>query len=182
MPPRFAELYCLSNFSFQRGASHPEELVTQAAAFGYEALAITDECSLAGVVRAHRCIREHSLPLRLIIGSEIRLEDGPALVLLACNRKGYGQLSRLITRGRRAADKGQYRLLRSDLDRGLDGCLAVLLPHGLPDADTEAAANWLAARFPDAAWLAFVQTLDGLDATRLETLRLIGARTGLRLI
>ena len=88
MIPRFAELHCLSNFSFQRGASHPEELAMQASAFAYEALAITDECSLAGVVRAHRCIREHALPVRLIIGSEIRLEDGPALVLLACSRKG----------------------------------------------------------------------------------------------
>ena len=182
MIPRFAELHCLSNFSFQRGASHPEELATQAAAFGYEALAITDECSLAGVVRAHRCIREHALPVRLIIGSEIRLEDGPALVLLACTRKGYGQLSRLITRGRRAADKGHYRLLCSDLEHGLDDCLAVLLPPDLPDKNTEAAAHWLACCFPGAAWMAFMQTLDGRDAARLTQLRLIGARTGLRLI
>ncbi|MBR0565028.1 error-prone DNA polymerase [Azoarcus sp. L1K30] len=182
MIPRFAELHCLSNFSFQRGASHPEELATQAAAFGYEALAITDECSLAGVVRAHRCIREQALPVRLIIGSEIRLEDGPALVVLACNRMGYGQLSRLVTRGRRAAGKGHYRLLRSDLEDGLDNCVVVLLPPSQPDADTQATAHWVASRFPGAAWLAFTQTLDGHDATRLEKLRLIGERAGLRLI
>ncbi len=79
MSTSYAELHCLSHFSFQRGASSPEELAERAAALGYAALAITDECSLAGVVRAHVALRALPDPKpALIIGSEIRLADGPA--------------------------------------------------------------------------------------------------------
>jgi error-prone DNA polymerase len=126
----YAELHCLSNFSFLRGASHPEELVERAAALGYAALAVTDECSVAGVARAHVAAREHGL--RLIIGSELRIDDGPRLVLLACNRRGYGQLCRLITRGRRAAAKGSYRLVRADF--GGIAAVASVAFAGLPVA------------------------------------------------
>jgi DNA polymerase III alpha subunit len=69
--PAYAELHCLSNFSFLRGASHPEELVARGAKLGYRALAITDECSFTGMVRAHIEAKRLSLPL--IIGSELRL-------------------------------------------------------------------------------------------------------------
>ena len=137
MTPDYAELHCLSNFSFQRGASHPEELVARAAEYGYAALAITDECSLAGVVRAHSALRAHPGDPRLIVGSEIRLEDGPCLVLLAADRAGYGRLSRLITDARRAAAKGRYRLDRSGLAAAArDGLLALLVPPAdiLPEA------------------------------------------------
>ena len=82
--PGYAELHCVSNFSFLRGASHPEELVARAAALGYAALALTDECSLAGVVRAHAAAREAGLPL--IVGSEFRLADGLRFVALATSR------------------------------------------------------------------------------------------------
>ncbi|NJD06761.1 MAG: PHP domain-containing protein, partial [Methylococcaceae bacterium] len=89
----FAELHCLSNFSFLRGASHPEELVEQAARLGYRALALTDECSLAGIVRAHQAAKQHGIAL--IVGGEFRLDDGLKFLLLAPNRQAYGQLSRL---------------------------------------------------------------------------------------
>ena len=77
----YAELHCLSNFTFLRGASRAEELVARAHALGYAALAITDECSVAGVVRAHTALRElresgAAVALRLLIGSELRLDDG----------------------------------------------------------------------------------------------------------
>ena len=114
----YAELHCLSNFSFLRGASHPEELVERAAHLGYTALAITDECSVAGVVRAHLAARNHAL--KLIVGTELRLDDGLRCVLLATNRVGYAQLCRLITRGRRAARKGEYKLERRDLEGEAD--------------------------------------------------------------
>ena len=104
MLPAYAELHCLTNFSFLRGASQPEELVVRAAALGYAALAVTDECSVAGAVRAHIAAKEQAL--KLLIGTELRLEDGPKLVLLATNRAGYGNLAELITRGRRSAEKG----------------------------------------------------------------------------
>ena len=121
--------------AFLRGASHPEELVARAKELGYAALAITDECSLAGVVRAHVEAKnakdaEHdkSAEFPLIIGSEFRLDDGLRLVLLATDRESYGRLSALITRGRRSAEKGSYRLTRADLADGVEGCLALWIP------------------------------------------------------
>ncbi len=134
--PDYAELHCQSNFSFQHGASHPEELVERAAALGYSALALTDECSFAGVVRAHQAVRRlqaQGCALRLIVGTWLRLADGPALVLLACNAPGYAALSRLITRGRRAARKGRYHLTRQDVGaERLDGCVALLTAPTAP--------------------------------------------------
>src|SRR3954471_18546955 len=108
--PDYAELHCVSNFSFLRGASHAAELVGQAHALGYSALALTDECSLAGIVRAHIAAKEYGL--KLISGTEVVLQDGPKLVLLATNREGYGNLCELITLGRRRVKKGTYSLCR----------------------------------------------------------------------
>ena len=98
--PDYAELHCLSNFSFLRGASHPEELVERAAALGYAALALTDECSFAGAVRAHQAAKDCGL--HLIHGAELRLEDGMKLVLLATDRAAYGAISSLATSSREA--------------------------------------------------------------------------------
>ena len=120
--PDYAELHCLSNFSFLRGASHPQELVARAKALGYRALALTDECSLAGVVRAHQAAKECALPL--IFGSEIRLEDCK-LVVLATDRRSYGAISSLITTGRRRSKKGRYSLGRADVE-ALQGTGALL--------------------------------------------------------
>ena len=99
----YAELHCLTHFSFLRGASHPAELVQQAHALGYSALAITDECSLAGVVQAHVATRD--FPLKLIIGSEFHSEEGLHFILLAPDRRAYGQLSTLISRARRRSGR-----------------------------------------------------------------------------
>ena len=126
----YAELHCLSNFTFLRGASRPEELVARAHELGYAALALTDECSLAGVVRAHVAAKAGGL--KLIVGSEFRVEEGLRVVLLATDRTGYGHLSALITRGRRNALKGSYRLVLADILDGLPGCLALLLPQPMP--------------------------------------------------
>ncbi len=102
--PVYAELHCLSDFSFGRGASSARELFERAKRCGYTALAITDECSLAGIVRAHEAARETGV--KLIVGSEIQLEDGPKLVLLVENQDGYTNLCGLITQGRRASTQG----------------------------------------------------------------------------
>src|SRR5471032_638967 len=112
MSPEYVELHCLSNFSFQRGASSARELFERAKLHGYQALAITDECTLAGIVRAWQAALDCELPL--IIGSEMRIDDGPSVVLLVENLPGYQALCRLITLGRRRAKKGQYLLLRSE--------------------------------------------------------------------
>ncbi|MFM7922827.1 MAG: PHP domain-containing protein, partial [Planctomycetaceae bacterium] len=107
------ELHCRSNYSFLEGASHADELFAQAKLLGYAALAITDRNSLAGIVRAHVAAREAGV--RLIVGAEIVPEDGPPLVLLPVSRAGYGRLSSLITAGRRRIEKGQCRILMSDV-------------------------------------------------------------------
>src|SRR5690606_22032490 len=136
MIPAYAELHCVPNFSFLRGASHPEELLDRACELGYAALAITDECSLAGVVRAH--LRARTTGLHLLIGAEFAageldrpgdLPGTPRLVLLARNRNGYGNLSQLVTAARRRAPKGCYRLLPEDLRHGLADCVAPWVPR-----------------------------------------------------
>ena len=175
--PAYAELHCLSNFSFLRGASHPEELVARAHQLGYSALALTDECSLAGVVRAHGAAKECGL--QLILGSEIRLAGGPRLVLLATEREGYGNLSEFITRGRRRGVKGRYILQTEDLDQGLTGCLALLLPGAVPDVTQ---ARWVAERFPGCAWIAVELLCGPDDRARLAALRELGAASGLPLV
>jgi error-prone DNA polymerase len=178
MLPAYAELHCLTNFSFLRGASHPEELVMRAHALGYAALAVTDECSLAGVVRAH--VAAKAAGLKLVIGAEIALADGPKLVLLATNRAGYGNLSELVTKGRRAAAKGRYRLARADLDAGLDDCLALLVPRGMPD--DSAHARWVARIFPERAWIAAELHCGPDDRARLAALRALAQAAALPLV
>ncbi|MGZ0080790.1 error-prone DNA polymerase [Methylomonas sp. YC3] len=155
----FAELHCLSNFSFLRGASHPEELVEEAARLGYQALALTDECSLAGVVRAHLAAKKHHI--KLIIGSEFVLEGGLKLVLLATDRSSYGNLSALITLARRQAEKGSYRLTRSDLAAHCpQGCLAIWLTN---DCYREEDGYWLKQLFAGDLWLGIGLFLSGRD-------------------
>jgi error-prone DNA polymerase len=174
--PAYAELHCLSNFTFLRGASHPEELVERAAELGYAALALTDECSLAGVVRAHVAAGECGL--RLIIGSELRLADGPTVVALAATAEGYARLSRLITRARRRTPKGEYHLTRADLEDGLPGCLLLWVPGQTPD---EEHGRWLAAHFAGCVWIAAELHCDN-DDHRLALLTALGTRLGLPMV
>jgi error-prone DNA polymerase len=176
-PLRYAELHCITNFTFLRGASHPQELVEQAGSLGYTALAITDECSVAGVVRAHMAAKGKAL--KLIIGAEFRLECGLRFVVLAIDRRGYGRLCRLITRGRRAASKGEYSLTRADLEEcGLEQCFVLWLPGAQP---REEEAGWLASRFPRVR-IAVELLCGGTDREHLATLESIGRRLDLRLV
>jgi error-prone DNA polymerase len=125
--PGYAELHCLSNFSFQRGASHPEELVARAAQLGYQALAITDACSVAGLVRAHTEAKK--LGLQLLPGAEFALPEGSTLVALPHSLDGWGNLCEAISQARRAAPKGRYQIGWSDLAASpLPACEVLLLP------------------------------------------------------
>jgi error-prone DNA polymerase len=169
MLPEYAELHCLTNFSFLRGASHPEELAARAAKLGYSALAVTDECSLAGVVRAHVAAKEHGL--KLIVGTEFRLADGPKLVLLATDREAYGNLSQLITAARRRSRKGSYRLGWDDLGTGAPGCLVLLAPDEPPKLED---AQRVAHLFPGRAWIAAELHCGPDDRARLEALLDLG--------
>ena len=208
--PPYAELHCVSNFSFLRGASHPEELVDRARELGYAALALTDECSLAGVVRAHLQARSHDFPL--LIGAEFSLRHHttghlrnpvrsmpllPAdlvtpdsvmqarLVLIARNREGYGRLSELITRARSRAPKGSYQLLATDLDDGVAHCTALLLPAQGPltnQPELTTLARDIRERFGTRAWLGVELLAWGHDSQRLEALRALGRLSGLPLV
>ena len=183
--PAYAELHCLSNFSFLRGASHPEELVERAKRLGYAALALTDECTLAGVVRAHLAAKDAGLPL--ILGSEFTLDDATKLVLLASDRESYGDLSQLITRGRRQARKGAYRLTRDDVRGCASACLALWLPamdlHAgdLPDALRRDAA-WLQHAFPGRAWIGVELLAQAGDTARLARCDALSRASGVPLV
>jgi len=128
------------------------------------------------VVRAHAAAKECGLPL--ILGSEVCLSGGPQLVLLAADREGYGNLSELITRGRRRGVKGRYVLEAGDLDQGLSGCLALLVPGAVPDV---AQARWLAERFAGRAWIAVELLCGANDKARLAALRALGEACALPL-
>jgi error-prone DNA polymerase len=189
--PAYAELHCLSNFSFLRGASHPEELVERALSHDYSALALTDECSLAGVVRAHRAAK--AAGLRFIVGSEMKTTDGLKLVFLACNRHGYGNLSALITLARRRAEKGSYTLQRNDLEAvspsgAVPDCLVLWVPgeHASTIGSTAGPrgddGRWLAERFPGRCWIAVELHAGPDDAARLAGLQALGVACGLPLV
>ena len=198
--PAYAELHCLSNFSFQRGASHPEELIARAAHLGYTALAITDECSLAGVVRALAEAVQHP-SLSWIVGSEFRLtpEDKSLelgsvhLVALAQHREGYGNLAEMITLGRMRGPKRSYRLHAQDFSapaneqshlRGLPGCLMILVPDA--DASPErtlAQTRWAAQTFGEGrVWLALERRHRADDDRHLAHLRAISVECGVPLV
>lgn len=211
-PPAYAELHCLTAFSFLRGASEPAELMERAGLLGYAALAITDECSLAGVVRAHKQLRlmreaaEHAartaaeeagtaprpipaLP-RLLIGSEFIVRDDAGqprfkLVLIAQNLNGYGNLSQFITRLRRASPvKGEYTLhWRQIVPEKLADCLALLvLPRDAGDTELAAPAHWALQHFTGRAWLAVELLREAGDAAWLQRLQTLSEDTALPLV
>jgi error-prone DNA polymerase len=200
--PAYAELHCLSHFSFQRGASHPAELVERACQLGYSALAITDECSLAGVVRAHAVLPElQALHLRtdkpvptlkLLIGSEFTVHpaadepEGPIfkLVVLACKREGYGNLSEFITLLRRDSPKGQYYLRIDQITAGaLADCVLLLVPPRPCSTEVlNRLGGWAARLFAGRLWLA-AELLSAWDDTEwLAQLRAASQATGLPLV
>ncbi|HEX5738880.1 MAG TPA: PHP domain-containing protein, partial [Hydrogenophaga sp.] len=162
--PSYAELRCVSNFSFLCGASKPEELVERAQALGYSALALVDECSLAGIVRAHVAAKKQGL--KLLVGSQFQVQcDTPfTLIVLATNLNGYGNLCEFITRLRRTAPKGTYRLGLDGIDAGaLNDCLAIGVPdRGCDQVQMDAMARWLLQHFLGRCWLG-VEQLRRLD-------------------
>jgi error-prone DNA polymerase len=172
----YAELHCLSNFTFLRGASHPDELVERAAELGYAGLALTDECSVAGVVRAHAAAKGRAT--KLVIGSEFASTEGLHVVVLAPDRAAYGALCKLISVARLATAKGKYRVGRDDIARCLTGsaCVVLWLPSEFPDLTTGA---WLHERFGGRVWLAVELSANGRDRELLARLRTCATRLGM---
>jgi error-prone DNA polymerase len=173
----YAELLCISNFTFQYGASHPFELVKRAKVLNYQAIAITDECSLAGIVRAHEVAREVNLPL--IIGSQFTLPTGERIALLAPTQDAYTQLCALITRARRAASKGHYTITRHDFEAGVEHCIGLLIPGRQPDSDS---AAWFASLPLAHLYLACTQHLAQQDDQRLHELLALSQSLGLKAV
>ncbi len=174
----FAELHCRTNYSFLEGASHPDELVQQAAALGYRALAVTDRESLAGVVRAHVAAKE--VGLKLIIGAELHPSDGPPVVVWAMHRAGYGRLSRLITVGRRRAEKGRCQLTLEDIAQHSDGLLAGVVLTKLSESD--ASCNAYREAFGDRLYGLAELHRGPEDRTRLNHWRDWSRETGIPLL
>ena len=182
--PDYAELHCVSNFSFQRGASHPHELVERAAALGYRALALTDECSVAGVVRAH--VRAKALGLHLIVGSEFAY-PGFRLVALARNALGWGNLCQFITTARRSAAKGSYQMGPLSDVQQLQGCELLLVPERTVQNATDFVAvsallESARAQFGLNFWLVAELLLEPDDDLWLATLQQAGAAVGVPLV
>jgi error-prone DNA polymerase len=162
---RYAELFCQSNFSFLTGASHPEELVHQASFLGYQAIAITDECSVAGVVKAYVAIKDGELNIKLIIGSMFWLDNELQVVLLCTNRAAYAELCRIITNARRRSEKGQYQLTDWDV-MSIKQCLIIWLPTGT-NTDIKW-GKWLSKYHSSRLWLGYQRHLNNQDANYLK--------------
>ena len=131
----YSELQCTSNFSFLRGASHPEELVEQAAAYGYKEIAITDRNSLAGIVRAHVAAKKTGI--RLLPACRLDLSDGPSLLVYPANVQGYTQMSGLLTTGNLRAEKGECLLHKADVFEQLKEAQIIALPPETLNASFE---------------------------------------------
>ncbi len=130
---KYAELQVTTNFSFLRGASHPEEMVGQSAELGYSAVAITDRNTFAGLVRAHS--RAKKIGMKLIPGCHIDLKDGPGLLAFPTTISAYSRLSEMLTRGNLRTEKGLCDLYRSDVFQFAKGSKLVVIP---PDTLNEA--------------------------------------------
>lgn len=172
----YAELHCLSNFSFLRGASHAQELVRHAHALGYSALAITDECSLSGIVRAHEAAKE--IDFKIIVGSEFRLPDEQRIVLLVPDSQAYTQLCELITRARRQAKKGSYVIDYEDF-KGVDHCIGLWIPGPviIEESFQKFATLNLSSRY-----IAFSHHLAANSEERLAQLNVLGRRHHVELV
>jgi len=205
----YAELHCLSNFSFQRGASHPEELVARAHALGYAALAITDECSVAGVVRAH--LEAKKLGLKLLPGAEfvvpltdclderaagVSMHDEVArtkhqspgtdfrLIALPHDLQAWGDLCEFITLARRSAPKGHYQVRWPDPAWArLQGCEVLLgLPIAINLEAVYAIITLARGLFGINLWLTVTQLLHADDVMQLHRMQQLSQLTGVPLV
>lgn len=176
----YAHFHTFTNFTFLTGASHPQEYVERAMALGYRALAITDECSLAGIVKAYRYYKEAKHAKRnftLIYGSYFRLSNQIQIIAIAPTRRAYAEISGFITLTRRRAPKGQYQAHLEDLQFRLQHCLLIWLADG--DLDTTSnttltIANTLKNAFQSRLWLGINQQLAGAEQNTFEQWQTLG--------
>ncbi len=182
----YVELQVTTNFSFLRGASHPEELVERAAALRHGAIAVTDRNSFAGIVRAHMAARKHGV--RLIPGCRLDLLDGTSLLAYPTDREAYGRLSRLLTAGNRRAEKGQCHLYKADVYGYGKGMLFVAVPPDALTASFELEPGYVndITEYREALGsqlcLGAVRTYTGDDAKKLFRIHGLGQRLGVPMV
>ena len=164
----YAELFCQSNYSFLQGASHPEELVTRACELGYRAIAITDECSVAGVVKAYSIIKTDRLPIKLIVGSLLKVDNQLELIALCPDRQAYAELCRIISNARRRAEKNHYQLSEWDI-ASLKHCLLIWLPD--TERDNTSLGRWLKKYHSQRLWIGVQKHLTYGEARRCQALQ-----------
>ncbi|MFN9472700.1 error-prone DNA polymerase [Acidovorax sp.] len=182
--PDYAELRCVSNFTFLVGASWPDELVDRARDLGYSAIAITDECTLAGVVRAHTAAK--AAGLKLLIGAQFKVQaELPfTLVILAQTKNGYGNLCQFITKLRRNSEKGTYFLERETIEGdALTHCLAMVTPARVAtDEQLEELGWWTLKHFTGRGWIGVDLTRRIDDELWLHRMRQLSRMTALPLV
>ena len=180
----YAELQVTTNFTFLRGASHPEEMAVEAAALGLAAVAVTDRNTLAGVVRAHGAAKDAGI--RLITGARLDLTDAPSLLCLPTDRAAYGRLSRLLTLGKRRALKGACDIALTDVFDHAEGQIFIALPPDGMSAEIDPAfaahLHRLARRLGRGLYLAAHHLYRGDDEKRIAALARLAEATGIPLI
>ncbi|MEZ9655305.1 error-prone DNA polymerase [Vibrio splendidus] len=165
MSQQYSELFCQSNYSFLEGASHAEELVLQADFLRYKALAVTDECSVAGIVKIHSAIKQHKLSLKQIVGSMFWLNEECQVVLLCPNRTAYAELCRIITNARRRSSKGHYQLSEWDI-MSAKHCFILWLPQQKnEDAHW---GQWLSQHHSGRLWIGLQRHLKQTDQQYID--------------
>ncbi|WP_373938448.1 error-prone DNA polymerase [Vibrio kanaloae] len=160
MSQQYSELFCQSNYSFLEGASHAEELVLQADFLRYKAFAVTDECSVAGIVKVHSAIKQHKLSLKQIVGSMFWLNDECQVVLLCPNRTAYAELCRIITNARRRSSKGHYQLSEWDI-MSAKHCFILWLPQ--QKNEDSHWGQWLSQHHSGRLWIGLQRHLKQTD-------------------
>jgi len=182
----YCELQVTSNFSFLRGASHPEELIDQAAAFGYPKIAITDVNSLAGIVRAHSAARK--LDISIIPACRLDLLDGPSLLAYPTDREAYGRLSAMLSEGNFRAEKGKCFLYRNDVFANKEGILFIAIPpDGLSkgfdfDMSFPSALKEYRENLGSSLYLAANRSYQGQDQKRLFRLNELSEKLNIPLV
>jgi len=183
---QYAELATTTNFSFLRGASHPEEMVVQAASLGYVGIGIADRNSVAGVVRAYSVMKEtvaKETDFKLAVGARlIFADDTPDVLAYPESREGWARLCRILTRGKLVARKGECSLKIEDLTKDISGLLLVIIPPPSPDDNFKANLRTLIAASPNSVWLAAAMTYCGNDRKRLAQLKNLAHQAGAPLL
>ncbi len=182
----YSELQTTSNFTFLRGASHPEELVQRAAELGYEAIAITDRNTLAGIVRAHAAAKKHGI--RFIPACRVDVQDGPSLLAYPTNIHAYARLSHLLTVGNLRTEKGKCELFRADVYAHAGGMQWVVVPppalrddFSWPEEFLQMIGEYREA-LGDSLSIAATRMYLGLDGKRLHRIHQLSEQLNVRMV